>query len=112
MSGLKATPGAWELTDSETMIYALNDESIPVNRFSAQLDPGWENRMQRISHEEIKANAHLMRSARDLYEELDGRALNTLLGMIEDSADAEMWAAAQGFMERRDALLRKARGES
>lgn len=48
----------------------------------------------------------------ELYAELDGRSLNALLGMIEDSGDERMWAAALGFMERRNALLAKARGEA
>lgn len=58
-----------------------------------------------------EANARLIAAAPDLLEALDSGTLNILLGMIEDSGDAEMWEKARWFMGQRDTAIAKARGE-
>lgn len=59
----------------------------------------------------VEANARLIAAAPELYEALASKALNELLGMVEDSGGAAMWGAAVRFMELRDAALSKAAGE-
>ncbi len=123
MSKAKFTPGPWVAMNGATTIYGpLGGDS--GDGWAADDADGWmvaevgnyptlcEGEMTELGEECRRANAHLIAAAPEMYAEINGRSLNTLLGMIEDSGDAEMWAAAQGFMERRDALLRKARGES
>lgn len=65
----KHTPGPWLL--QETTVYALNEERIPVNRFTAIIDSGWRNAESRISRGEMEANARLIASAPDLLEALE-----------------------------------------
>lgn len=99
----KWTPGEWLLTESETMVYALNNEQHPVNRFSAQLGPGWSDEVHRIDGEELRANAHLIAAAPELYEALD------MLMNVSGPGDAEQLLAEE--RENIIALLAKARGE-
>lgn len=63
------TPGPWLL--QETTVYALNEERIPVNRFTARIDSGWRNAESRISRNEVEANAQLIAASPDLLEALD-----------------------------------------
>jgi len=64
----KHTPSPWLL--EETTIYALNNERIPVNRFTASIDRGWGDDGKRIGQEEVVANAALMKAAPDLKDAL------------------------------------------
>lgn len=68
MSELKATPGEWLKVDGQAFVYALNEDGI--NRFWMSINPGRTAGGGRVSREEIDANAHLMRSAKELYEAL------------------------------------------
>ena len=69
MSEWKHTPGPWLL--QETTVYALNEERIPVNRFTASIDSGWRNEKSRISRKEVEANARLISAAPELLEALE-----------------------------------------
>lgn len=105
MSELKATPGEWLVKDQ--LIYALNDERIQVNRFSAFVDPGFGNDGTRINHEEVYANVHLMRASKELYSNLQSMCEMWRTVCEANGWDPEHMAQYQHSLE----TLKKARGE-
>lgn len=95
MSKSKHTPGPWLVAGST--VYALNDEQFPANRFSAQVSSGWVDEVQRISNNEIMANARLMGAAPDLLEALEELIAQT--------------GITGTFAEKTFAAIAKAKGE-
>jgi hypothetical protein len=107
--GLKATPGPWEalLTDSEThaVVSPMSDDTRP-----------WFTAIIQCADEAVEdANAHLIASAPELYE--DGEFLCARIRELEGDLDDDSDAARQFFghvipaLARMESALRKARGE-
>lgn len=98
----KHTPGPWLLQDRT--VYALNDERIPVNRFTASVDSGWLHDKARVSREEVDANARLIAAAPELLE-----ALESMLEIYDDGVGRD-WEL-QAWKDARAAIT-KAKGEA
>ncbi len=94
----KHTPGPWLL--EQTTVYALNNERVPVNRFTASLDRGWSDNSSRILQQEVEANAHLIAAAPDLLE-----ALSEIIN------DGGKFVMTQETHRKARAAIAKARGE-
>ena len=92
-----------------TTVYALNADG--VNRFSAHVDPGFDNDYERTSRVELEATAALFEAAPALYEALeelsaaidDGLCNSGIPGFDPDRLERAQVASA--------AALRLARGE-
>lgn len=95
MNEFKGTPGPWLL--EQTTIYALNNERVPVNRFTASVDRGWRDDGKRIGQQEVEANARLIAAAPKLYAalaRLTQAAQDADIGYL-DAAVAEGWDALE-----------------
>lgn len=103
------TPGPWYVADgcSWRRILQVGTDTeviVPTNSITdghpdLTAEPG-----------KREANLTLAAAAPDLLEALSNDTLNKLMGMVEDSADDEMWSLARLWMEQRDAAIRKAKG--
>lgn len=93
----KHTPGPWLL--EQTTVYALNNERVPVNRFTASIDQGWSDNSSRILQQEVEANARLIAAAPCLLEALEAC-------MDYGSMTGHDWV-----IEKALAAIAKARGE-
>ncbi len=63
------TKGEWKTAEhSKDFVYCLNKRG--VNRFSLQVQAGYDDKDQRTSNEELIANAALIAAAPDMYEAL------------------------------------------
>lgn len=80
----KHTPGPWLI--EESTVYALNERRLPVNRFHASVDAGFDNCDQRISRAEVNANVKLIAAAPDLLAAL--QKLHASLKSLNDCGDA------------------------
>ena len=95
MNEFKGTSGPWLL--EQTTIYALNNERVPVNRFTASVDRGWGDDGKRIGQQEVEANARLIAAAPKLYAalaRLTQAAQDADIGYL-DAAVAEGWDALE-----------------
>lgn len=108
MSTAKFTPGPW-LVAGHT-VYAGEG----WNRFSTHVQPGFDNQRNRISDQEVEANAHLIAAAPDLFA-----AVGKLIECAEmcaaqcrvdgDTAHATMY---QSYVDSSCAAIAKAEGWS
>jgi hypothetical protein len=97
MSEVKFTKNNWEIAEGGVFVYALNESG--VNAFSLLLEG---NAKKGADLEELKANAHLIAAAPEMYE------------MLEDAAHAlshELTENNKAHIEAIRQLLAKARGE-
>jgi len=99
------TPGPWLL--QETTVYALNEERIPVNRFTASIDSGWRNAESRISRNEVEANAQLIAAAPELLDALESLKCELILSDVDmDYIESHF----RPWLDKAAAAIAKARG--
>lgn len=91
MSETKFTKGEW-LIANETFIYAMNE--IGTNRFESNIQSAGKSAAKA---DELKANAHLIAAAPDMYRMLD--AIATLRILPTEEKLNELLAKARGEHE-------------
>ena len=100
----KFTKGPWIVLDG-AFVYALND--FGVNQFDLTINGHGK---RGAGEEELQANAHLIAAAPLLYDEIENE-IKLLLEMKEKAPIGNYRQAIINQIERKKALLAKARGE-